>query len=242
MKDESRKLAGVIVRLILIMVLAAFALIYIKNFKLENTDIRTGSYYTEDEIKEMLFTAKTDGYTQLFYLRFKLQGAPEIPFVEQIDVEMTDRNSVIVYVYDKAVTGCIEHMGSYLYFDREGIIVDSSDKRLKKIPLIKGLELTDYTMYSKLDPGSSSVFDTILDILLLLEKNGLTAEDVTFGLRNEVTLHIDDDEILLGKSDSYDLKINNIGPALAALGEGSYRLDFRNYSEDNREVDARRLE
>ena len=77
---------------------------------------------------------------------------------------------------------------------------------------------------------------------MLLEKNKLAADDISFGIRDDVTMHIGGDEILLGVSENYDLKVNNIKAALDALPEGNYIIDLRNYTENSREIDVRPLE
>ncbi len=240
--EANKSAAGLIIRLIILLILASAVVVFITCFKLENVEIRPGIHYTEEEIRQRLFTKKTDNYTVFFVFRINKLDVPNLTFVEKVDVEMTDRNSVIIEVHDKAITGCIEHMGSYVYFDREGIAVDSSTQRLEGIPLVKGVEFGGYTQGKPIDLGRSGVFDTLLEIIMLLGKNKLAADDITFGIRDDVTLHIGGHEILLGISDNYDLRVNNIKAALDVLPEGNYILDFRNYTENNREIDVRPLE
>ena len=240
--EANKSAVGLIIRLIILLILASAVVVFITCFKLENVEIRPGSHYTEEEIRQRLFTKKTDNYTVFFVFRINKLDVPKLTFVEKVDVEMTDRNSVIIEVHDKAITGCIEHMGSYVYFDREGIAVDSSTQRLEGIPLVKGVEFGGYTQGKPIDLGRSGVFDTLLEIIMLLGKNKLAADDITFGIRDDVTLHIGGHEILLGISENYDLRVNNIKAALDVLPEGNYILDFRNYTENNREIDVRPLE
>ncbi len=240
--EANKSAAGLIIRLFILLILASAVVVFITCFKLENVEIRPGSHYTEEEIRQRLFTKKTDSYTLFFVFRINKLDVPKLTFVEKVDVEMTDRNSVIIEVHDKAITGCIEHMGSYVYFDREGIAVDSSTQRLEGIPLVKGVEFGGYTQGKPIDLGRSGVFDTLLEIIMLLGKNKLAADDITFGIRDDVTLHIGGHEILLGISANYDLRVNNIKAALDVLPEGNYILDFRNYTENNREIDVRPLE
>ncbi len=97
-------------------------------------------------------------------------------------------------------------------------------------------------MTEPLETGSSKVFDTILDILLLLDKNKLAADVIEFGLRGEVTLYTGDDEVLLGRSENYDFRINNLANVMRSAPEGKYKFDMRNYDEKNMEVDARPIE
>lgn len=235
-------LAGVILRVMVAAALLSGAVFFLVDCKLENLVIQPGSVYSAEEIEDRLFTVGTDRYAALFAARINYLWNEDIPFVEKIDVELVDRNSVIVYVYDKAVIGCVEHMGSYVYFDREGMAVDSADSIRTGIPLITGLTFNKIAMGEQLDLSDGEAFGTILDILMLLEKNELVASDIDFGLRRDITIHIGDDEFLLGISDNYDMKINNIPGALGAVSEGSFVFDLRNYDNDNLEIDVRRLQ
>lgn len=231
-----------IFRLLILAAVLGGAIYFAVGCKLEHLEIRPGSFYSADEIERRLFTKGTDKYAYLFATRINRFWHEQIPFVEKVDVELVDKNSVIVYVYDKAVIGCVEHMGSYVYFDREGIAVDSTVSRREGIPLVTGLGFSEITMGDRLDLSDSTAFKTILNILLLLEKNGLTATDIDFGLRKDVTVHIDGNEFLLGTKGDYDVKINNIPQALAAMDDGKYRFDFKNYDNEHREIDVRRLQ
>lgn len=266
MKEETRKSSSTIFRLILLLALFCATVFFIVNFKLENIDIRSGDYHTEQEIKDELIKNRTDKYTYLLAFRInaldmpmikyienimpqqvtgfieKIFRKPDIQFVDDVDIEVLDRNSAIIYVYDKKIAGGICHMGTYFYFDREGIIVDTDDELLAGIPEIKGLTPKELIRGQKLDVGRTDLFKDILDILLVLKKNGLAPEDMVFSTRDEITVHIDGHEILLGNNGNYDFKCNNIKNVIASVAsdtdEIKYRFDFRNYSEANMEVYA----
>lgn len=228
----------VIILLLIAAILAGIAVFHFE-FRLENLDVRTGSFYTQEELEKKLFTRKTDQYTYLFALRLNKLERVKLPFVEKIDVEVTDRNSAVVYVYDKPIIGCIKLMDMFICFDREGIVIDSAKEKPQGVPLIEGLDFSEFTLGKQLDGADGRDFATILDILMLLEKNGLDPENVVFGLRSEVTLYLGGNEILLGKDTNYALKINNIRAIIEAATIDSqyvYRFDMRNYNENNMEV------
>ena len=94
--------------------------------------------------------------------------------------------------------------------------------------------------------GDSSLFDNVLLILKLLEKNGMNAEKIIFGVRGNITLYISDNEILLGEDKDLDYKINNLpGIMKAMIDDGETRpcrYDLRLYSEENNEVSVRILD
>jgi cell division protein FtsQ len=48
------------------------------------------------------------------------------------------------------IAGCVEFMGEYMYFDKDGIVVEGSAKRLKDVPVIKGLEFSKLILSEKI--------------------------------------------------------------------------------------------
>ena len=234
-------------KLSIIFIVAVAIVFYLVSFRLENVEIHNDSIYSDEEIKEKLFTgSKLDDYTHFFAWRINRNSKKHIPFIEKADVEIIDKNSVIIYVYGKSVAGCIEHMGKYMHFDREGIVVESADEPLSGIPMVEGFGFDSVIQGEKLEMGNSDLFETLMTILKSLEKNELYAERVVFGLRNDITLVMGGDEILLGIEGDNDLRIRNIRAVLQSLREeyqgGNFRIDMRNYSENDMEVTARQID
>ena len=71
-------------------------------------------------------TERYDFNTLYFYWRVKNNKIEEIPFIDTIEVNVISRNKVSIKVYEKDIIGYIKHLGYYLYFDKEGIVVESS--------------------------------------------------------------------------------------------------------------------
>lgn len=231
-------------KLSLLLIVVAAIVFYLVSFRLENVEFRNDSIYSDEEMKEKLFTGnKLDKYTYFFAWRINRSSKSSIPFVEKTDVEVIDKNSVIIYVYGKSVLGCVEHMGKYMHFDREGMVVESADAPLEGIPVVEGLEFDRVIQGEKLQMGNSTLYENLMIILKSLEKNSLSADRIVYGIRNDITLYLGGDEVLLGFEGNNDLRINNLKNILEALKKeyngGSFRVDLRKYSEENTEVTAR---
>ena len=116
-------------KIFIIVLLGVLVILYFENFKLEKLIIEGGSHYTQKEIEDYLVTSKADGFTHFFYLKYNVFGSPEpLPFVEKMDFEIVDKNTIHVQVYDKMICGCVEHMGAFMHFDRDGIVVESTEQ------------------------------------------------------------------------------------------------------------------
>lgn len=204
-------------------------------FRLKHITYEGLTRYSEREFTEQLQDSFLMTCTPFFCLHHSVSKT-EIPFIETYEINYVDRNSVRIVVYEKRVTGCISLMGGYLYFDKDGIVVESSDRRIEGIPLVEGLEFDEIILYQKLQIQKQSLFNTILELTRLMEKNGIEVEKISFSSDYQVTLYCGTLEVLLGKRDSYDEQMNALKGILAAANGRSGTLDMRNYSKENKEV------
>ncbi len=196
-----------------------------------------GSYYTDDQIKALVIKDKADLFTPILYLRRQVIGSIEpIPFVEKIDIEYVDRNSINIYVYDKAVAGCVKHMGSYLHFDREGIVVESSDKKMEGIPEVTGIEFTKVVLNERLEIEDVSLFDKLMNLTQLLIKAEIDCDEINFDLRNNITIYYDGNIALLGSGELHDEQLACLKKLNNASGDVKYKYDLRNYDPSVGEV------
>lgn len=189
------------------------AALFFYYFQLKNITVTGSSIYNQDEITEKLITSEADKNTIIFYLKYKYFAKVNIPFVEKMSFELADRNSVNIRVYDKRIIGCIEFMEDYFYFDKDGIIVESTSERLEDIPLIKGLKFHKIVLNEKLEVQKEELFNVILNLTQQIEKNSLNVDTISFNNKCEVTVDCGDIKAMLGRRDTYDevlAKLKNI--------------------------------
>jgi cell division protein FtsQ len=174
------------------------------SFELKNVTVLGMHQYTPEEIKDKIIQTKLDSNAVYLYMKYRYFTNVSIPFVEKIDVEMVDNHSVNIYVYEKMVAGCVEFLGEYLYFDKDGIIVESSPNRLEGIPVIKGLKYDKVILHEKLEVQKDELFDVIINLTQLITKHELNVDSIQFTSDYEVKLNCGDIKVLLGKKNTYD--------------------------------------
>ena len=198
-------------------------------FQLKKINVQGTEQVTADEVKTALVQTKFDSNTILFYLKNKFYADTKIPFVEKIDVGYKDNHTVNVYVYEKKVIGCVKFMGEYLYFDKDGIIVESSSKQLKNIPEIKGLQFSKVILNEKLVVQKDELFNVILNITQLIDKYKLKVSTISFNSKYEVTIDCGDNTILLGKRSTYDEALSELKNMLPKAKGMSLTIDMRDF-------------
>lgn len=200
-------------------------------FKMNSIEVEGLTICEQSEFVKKLDTRSLTGTTLEFCLRNKISHK-KIMQVETYEVEYVNRHKVKVIVYEKLLTGCVLVMGKYMYFDKDGYIVGSGDSRPEYVPLIRGLEFSEISLYSKLKIKKEVLFDQILSMNKCLKKNEIDVDVIEFGDYYDVTLYIGDFVVLLGKHDAYDVPINDLKNLLDAAKGLKGTFDMTNYGTD----------
>ena len=204
-------------------------------YRLKEISVDGLTRYTKEEFLDRLENSFPFDLTPVYCIQDSLVQK-QIPFVEKYEIQYIDRQAARIIVHEKRVTGCVIIMGRYMYFDKDGIVVESSNARVNGIPVITGLKFNEITLYDKLNVQKQSLFDTILEITRLIEQKQIVATEISFDSNYEVTLYLDGITVLLGKRTSYDEQIHALSGILGSLQGRTGTLDMRNYSRENRDV------
>lgn len=150
-----------------------------------------------------------------------------------MDLELTDKNTVTVTVYEKSIAGCVLYKGDYVYFDKDGIVLDSSKRRVGSAPLIKGLTFTEWSIGKKLPSDDDKKFQTILTITQLVEKYDLEIDGIKFTAENEIVLQHGGITIELGEGEYLAVQMMNLGNILKNLEGMSGTLYMKDFDSEN---------
>ena len=190
--------------------------------------------YSQEEIKDILLSDTHYSNSIYLYLKYKYGEPRNVPFIEYMDVKLTSVNTLTVHVYEKSIFGCIKYFGDYMYFDKDGIVVDSSNERYEGIPIVTGLTFKTMILTEKLTVQKDELFDVIKDLTKLIHKYEINIDTIHFQSNNEVILYSQDIKILLGKKDMYDEQIAELGNMLPNLEGKKGTLHMENFTTGNK--------
>lgn len=208
----------------------------INNYTITNIVVNGNIHYTDAEIIDFVMTGKYDNNSLLLSLRYKDKSIEGIPFVEQMDVNIVTNDSVRIDVYEKALAGYVEYLGHYLYFDKDGIVVESSGEATAGIPEVTGLDFEYAVMYEPLPVGDETIFTRVLNITQLLDKYQVAADRLSFGGNDEITLYFGAVRVNLGNDGYLDEKVMKLKSILPSLEGKSGVLRMEEYDEYDAET------
>lgn len=229
---------GIKAFLILLMI-SIPVLLFMFTFKINNVEVVGANQYTEDQIKGFVFQSKPDHYSLYLYLKYRFFEKQKIPFIEKLEVKMEDNHSVTIYVYEKMIAGCVEFMGEYLYFDKDGIVVESTLDKIDKVPIYKGLKFQEIILHEKLKVQKDELFDVIINLTQMINKYELDVDSVTFNSNNEVSIDCGNITVLLGKKSTYDEPLAELKNILKEAKGKSLTIDMRDYTRETKDVIAK---
>lgn len=217
--DFGKKMAGIKrVRLIVIIVLATVLIgggfLFVEGFKVRTVKVEGSKHYTAQQIQDMVITDKLSTNSVYLKLKYKNKKIENIPFVEQMDVQIEDRNTVRIIVYEKAIAGYVTFLENRIYFDKDGIVVEISKDSVPGIPEISGLEFGYVVLHEPLPVEDVRIFKDILNLTQLLNKNSLVADKIYFDHFGDITLYFGDIRVSLGNGEYLDERVTHLAAIL----------------------------
>ena len=215
-------------------VLAAGAFYVIQTHTIQTVYVEGNVHYTEDEIKSFVMEGFLGNNSLYLSLKYKNRGVEDIPFVDVMDVSILSPDTIKITVYEKALAGYVKYLDTYMYFDKDGYVVESSSVKTQGVPQITGLAFDHVVLGEPLPVEDDGVFANILEITQLLNKYELSADKIYFHSADEVTIYFGDVKVSVGKTgESLEDKIMLLPNFLQQLEGKSGTLQMENFDGGN---------
>lgn len=229
MSGKRKKIRRIIVSILLI-IMVVILVFFNQIFAIKNIVIEGNYYYSKEEINEFF---ELDSYSNslLFFLTFDKENSKSIPFIEDVKVDILSFNDVRLRVIEKEIIGCLEYMGMYLYFNKDGILIESSEEKADSIPVVKGLDYSELVLHEKIPIEDDNTYKDLLNIMLILRENHHTKDNYPVNEvhieDNEYTLVIGDIRVLLGTSYKLNEKIDELNSILPEIQAEKGQLNLK---------------
>lgn len=208
----------------------------ITNFSVTTIYVEGNVHYTNEEIIGMVMEGHYGNNSLLLSLKYKDKSIVGVPFIEKMDVSVQDPHTIKIEVYEKALAGYVEYLERYMYFDKDGVVVESAKVKTQGIPMVTGLKFDHVIMYEPLPVADPKVFKSILSITQLVNKYSLSVDQIYFGSDGSLTLYFEDIRVALGGGDNLDEKVMELQYMLPELSGKSGILRMENYTEETKNI------
>lgn len=238
MYNGKKRFAGKLLFLLLIVAGILGGIYYVMvtyTIKDEKVYVEGNVHYTAEEIKAIVMDGVLGNNSLYLSMKYKNKGVEDIPFVDVMDVKILAPDSIRITVYEKALAGCVKYMDTYMYFDKDGYVVESSSIKTEGIPQITGLDFDYLVLGEPLPVENKDVFDTILTLKNLINDYKLPVDKIYFNASEEITIYSGDVRVELGNDrTTLEDKIMRLPRYLEDLKGKSGVLRMEKYQEGNK--------
>ena len=231
-KRRSMKKWMILAALVMVVITAGSAIALV--FNVDKIEYVGGSHYDDNQLNGYIFEGKHPN--ALMYYLIGKNKTITIPFVQKYDVEITWPDEMTITIYEKPVVGYVSYMGCNMYFDKDGIVVESSTKSLDGISQITGLTFKSIVLDSKLEVSNSSVFDKILELTQGFDKYQISVDKIHFNSSSEATVYMGDVKVLLGDCEDVTDKLYELKQISAKFEGLKGTLHLDNYTTDTKSI------
>jgi cell division protein FtsQ len=230
-RRRRRKTIGLVLGIVFGVLLLAAVLLFA--VRISDIEVTGNKKYTKEQIIDLIFDGKWSRNTAYCYYENRFREHKTIPFIEEYKIEFKSPTKVEIVVFEKSVVGYVSYMSSYMYFDKDGIVVESSAETLPGIPWVTGLEFGHIVLHQPIPVEKPEIFEQILNLTQVLSVNELQVDKIDYNSYNEAELYIGDIVVELGSDESINGKISELKDILPELEGLSGTLYLDTYDEAN---------
>lgn len=201
------------------LLLLLFLLVIIVNLRITEIRVYGNRNYTAEEATEMILPDGWDRNPLIAFVKNRFLPHKSYPFVASYDVRITGPQKAEITLYEKTPLGCVSYMSSCMFFDKDGIVIESSPERIEDIPEITGLKFGKIVIGKKLEVNDADCYETIMNITQQLSTFGISCSRIDFDSLKNVTLYIDGGNIRvkLGNDTFLTAKLGVLGDVIGEM-------------------------
>lgn len=203
----------VLLALAVLAVLAIFVSV-LYSMRITNISYVGNTRYTEEELNEKIFDKSYSLNPVYCFWESRYGEKKQIPFIQTYDIEFQGWNQISVRIYEKSVVGYVNYKGYRMYFDKDGIVVESSREALEHVVEIEGLSFSHMILHQKLPVEEESIFNFILNLTQMMIKYEIPAEKIVFDGNDNAAIYIGDICFNIGKDQYLNEKVARISDLL----------------------------
>lgn len=190
-------------------------------FAVKNIEINDMHYFTKEEICSRIGLNIDDNgvFFNCNKAEKKLKEDKNISLAE-ITFKMPD--TMIINISENRVYGYIPYLGSYLYIDRDGRVLEIKNEIAEKLPVIDGLQFDSFTQGEIIPVQNTDAFETALIISKAMMKYEMLDKTIKINVSDSKAIYayVDNVKVLLGDTSRMEEKIKTMSEAVKEIPEG----------------------
>ncbi len=216
--------------LIIFIIVALLALLWFV-FLIRDVSVEGNTFFSENKVAE--------SYQQHFWQKNVLTnmlmdalGFTEDPlYVREAELTYPSFGELHIKLYEKTILAGVKYSNHYIYFDKDGMVLKTTDEELPDIPYFESEDVTDFTLYRTLTTGREELLPQMLNLSNRLTYYNIDWDRADFDESGYASIYSGEVTIRLGKRNDYDEVISILPDILKAAKDSGEKgtVDMTNY-------------
>lgn len=200
-------------------------------FRVTAVTVEGNTFFSEEQVASEVCSTFLDKNTITAFIKNHLGFTAELPYVREYEITYPGIHEIHIKLYEKKMIAGISYMNQYIYFDKDGTVLKSTNEELPDIPLFETKTMTTFALYEKVEMEDAELLNQIMNLSNLFQHYKVSWDKVVFDNKNAAFLYTGDIKVSLGKKESYDEQISALSSVLATAKENrlSGEIDMTNY-------------
>jgi cell division protein FtsQ len=223
--------------LFVLIVLAIAFLVILTVFKVKKVEVEGNKLYDSETIENTVLSDEYSWNSLYVFLKYRFVDTKDIPFVDTMEISLKDPQTLHITVYEKGMMGYlyISSIDENAYFDKDGIVVETSSEVIEGTPQIKGIDCEQVVLYEKL-PIDADKLRELLTLTQALKRNDLIPDSITYGGENEPELGYGKIKVEMGSLTLLTQKVERLAKIKPELEGLKGTLHLENWTEETTNI------
>ena len=227
-KDKKHHAYALIVLILAaaIIILGAVLLFYIQEVVVSGNE-----YCDSQEIVDCVQNDKMSKNSLYVLAKYSLGRGKKPECLDTLEVSMKNPWTLKITVKEKNMVGCVKSGKKYSYFDQNGLVVNVTEVKDSKIPIVSGVKIKKNKLYSQIKTTNQTKFSEVVEACGESQRYGIHPEKI-YVKDQQIYMDFGNVRACLGNQVSAE-QIAQISPILKKLGDKTGILHLESYSENN---------
>lgn len=226
--EEKKPILKILIIIASIVLILTFLVFF---FRVKNIKFEGNTFYSQEKMMEMFQPSFLEWNTLSFFLLEKMHLTPMPEFVREYEVEYMWPGDISIKLYEKTIIAGIVYNNQYIYFDKDGMVLQSANKPVKNIPLFEIKSVTTFSLYTKVKMEDEDLLERIMNLANLFQHYKVSWDKVQFDDSKNVFLYAKNIKVNMGKRENYDEQVSALSSILPQILKRNKKgeIDLSNY-------------
>jgi cell division protein FtsQ len=173
-------------------------------FLVREVSVEGNTFYSESQVAESYQSHfwQKNMLTNIIMDAFGFTEDP--PYVREAEISYPSFGELHIKLYEKVVLAGVKFSNHYIYFDKDGMVLKTTEQALPDIPFFESEDVTDFTLYHRLSTGREELLEQMINLSNRLTYYKIDWDKADFDTEGHATIYSGPVTVRLGRRSDYD--------------------------------------